>query len=628
MQNDPLQEVNEAFVACIESALHAANLDTGINAEHIRASISMHGGEHGDMSSSIAFRIANAIKMPPNRVAAEIVAAAKPAAPISRIEDLDGYINAWLDIETFSKSVIETALALSKDYGISYSGKGKSVIVEFPSVNPNKSWHVGHLRNALLGDAISNILTLCSYSVKRIDYIDDLGLQMAEIIWGLEKTGAHPEKKYDVWLGEIYVKINKMLDDKGKDEVNAILEKMEDIKSREAGEARAIAEKCVRAQYETAYNYGIYHDLLVWESDIVNVGLLGKAFKKALDKGAVEKVESGENAGCIVADLKATRYKELKDLKGDKKVLIRSNGVATYTAKDIAFHMWKFGLLEDEFSYSVFIDTQPNGKALYTTSKDGKPMHFGGAQKSINIIGSAQKYPQLVLKAVLEGMGYSDAANNLVHLSYGEVGIEGSALISGRKGEWIGTERNYTADDLLSETKRKALEIIRSSNKIDEKVHDEVAAKIALGAIKFEFLRIDPEKRMVFSWQKALDFESNSGPYCMYMYARAMRILEKAEKNEIGNANYGGITNGIDFELIKLIGKMPSIVEKAARELRPDVIAEYAIELSTLFSKFYETMPVLKAGADRGARLAIVAAFAITISNALKLLGIETAEKM
>ncbi|MEM3753111.1 MAG: arginine--tRNA ligase [Candidatus Micrarchaeaceae archaeon] len=628
MKDNPLLGAIDAFAMCIISALQAVGLGTDADAEQVRASISIGGGEHGDMNSSIAFRIAHKIGRPPHEVAAEIVGAAKARAPIFRIEELDGYINAWLDVPSFSKDVIETALALAKDYGRSEIGGGEKVIVEFPSVNPNKPWHVGHLRNALLGDAISNILALCSYSVERIDYIDDLGLQMAEILWGIGKIGAEPDKKYDAWLGEAYVKINKMLDERGKEEVKTLLKKMEDPKSKEASDARKVAERCVRAQYETAYNYGISHDLLIWESDIVSAGLLEKAFKIGLEKGAVEKLESGEYAGCIVASLKGSKYKELKELKGDKKILIRSNGVATYTAKDIAFHMWKFGMLEDPFKYSIFISEQPNGKALYSTGKEGKAMNFGGAQRSINIIGSAQKYPQLVLKAVLEGMGYAGAANNLVHLSYGEVGIEGSALISGRRGEWIGTERNYTADDLLEEVKSKALGIINASNKIDANLQEEVAAKVALGAIKFEFLRIAPEKKITFSWQRALDFESNSGPYCMYMYARAMRILEKAEKAELGHAEYKSIGSGIEFELIKLIGKMPSIVEKAAKELRPDMIAGYAIELSTVFSKFYETMPVLKAGAARGARLAITAAFAIAISNSLRLLGIETVEKM
>ncbi len=200
--------------------------------------------------------------------------------------------------------------------------------------------------------------------------------------------------------------------------------------------------------------------------------------------------------------------------------------------------------------------------------------------------------------------------------------------VSTRKGTWQGEGRSYTADDLLREVKAKTLEIVTNSDKIADKGSaGEISEKVALAAIKFEFLRIAPEKEIVFSWEKALSFEGNSGPYCQYTYARASRILEKAGA-AAATGDFSHMSRGHDFELVKLMGKFQETAEKAFNEYRPNVITDYLLDLASEFSKFYEAMPVLKGGEAMGERLAIVSAFRQVVKNALALLGIGVVERM
>lgn len=301
----------------------------------------------------------------------------------------------------------------------------------------------------------------------------------------------------------------------------------------------------------------------------------------------------------------------------------------TYIAKDIAFHMWKFGLIKTNFKYQLFMK-QPNGKEVYTTAPSGKPMPFGNSDIAVNIIGSSQKYLQDIMIESFKAMWESDTRNRIVHISYGEVGLKEGNL-SGRSGGWLGEERNYTADDLLKEVKESALKIIKESEKIKKSDIniEEVAGKVALSAIKFDFLRIDPTKKVIFEWKRALDFNSNSGPYCMYMYARCTRIMEKSgiSAPSITEEDAKKMGRGYDFELVKMIGMARDIVQKACSEYKPNVIAEYLLELSLLFGKFYENMSVLKSDEEQ-IRLALVFATKQVIYNMLGLLGIETAEVM
>lgn len=634
----PSRKVREELVKMLKWSIIGAYPEVKLESEAIELSISepKRAGA-GDVSTSIAFRISKMTGHYPHQVTEKLIQQMKLYKMLATnlfataTED-NGYINLTINHKDYSRMVLDGILERKEFYGFTDMGKGKRVIVESPSVNPNKPWHIGHLRNALLGDALSGIMSASGYNVERQNYIDDLGLQIAESIWGVKNLPGAPDKKYDTWLGEQYVLVNKRLkEDQGMEvSIKEINKRMEEPGSEDAVLARQTAERCVKAQYETAADYGISHDVLIWESDIVGAKLLETALSIADRKGVLEKPREGKYAGCTI--VKLDKAKGMENQLEDTKVLVRSNGAANYTAKDIAFHMWKFGLIEDTFKYAQFLERQANGKPLYSTDPRGDAgPFFGHADKVVNIIGEEQTYSQLTLKAVLGLMGMGDIADRIVHVSYGRVSVEKGSL-SGREGGWIGDDgKSYTADSLLREVTGKANEIAQNSKKIIDKEKAPAIAKgIALSAIKFEFLKVSPEKKVVFSWERALNFEGNSGPYCMYTYTRAKRILEKAEYKEprLTDKDFDMVGRQMDFELIKHLGRAQEAVEKACSEARPNILTDYLLGLAMLFGSFYEHMPVIKGEDAREVRLAMVFGVMQVMGNLLNMLGIDVVESM
>ncbi|MGC9190744.1 MAG: arginine--tRNA ligase [Candidatus Micrarchaeia archaeon] len=607
----------------IEEAISGACGKLGFKANSIEIRNSITPSKaFGDISSSIAFRFAKASGIDPAKVAKDIAESISSIDMISSITTENGFVNFHIDRVPFSKAVVEYALGIGKR--VSGIGTGKRAMVEYPSVNPNKPWHIGHLRNALIGDSVSNILEACSFDVLRTDYIDDLGLQVAESVWWYLKGNNKPEGKFDHWLGKQYVEANKyMKEHDSVSEINKVLSLIEQDGTYESKMARDLAKECILAEYKTAFDYLIYHDLMVWESDIVRKDLLSIAMKLLEQSGFVRKEQDGDFKGCIVIDLSSIKNlpNEFKGMKENVKVLVRSNGVPTYLAKDIAFHMWKFGIIEDPFHYSVFIEKQPNGKPVYTTAEEGAKMQFNKADLAVNIIDVRQSYPQALLKLAFEAIGRTDKSSSLQHLSYGEVEIESGGL-SGREGTWLG----YSADDLLEEAKKKALALIKGRFDFTSEEQERIAKNVALAAIKFEFLKVGIDKKIIFSWERALNFEGNSGPYVQYMYARASRILGDAG-TRVHQAF--GLSGDYDFELVKSISKLQYVMEKASSEYKPNLVVEYALELADNFSRFYENAPVLKAEPGvKEARLALLAAFSSTMKFVLGTIGVDALDKM
>jgi arginyl-tRNA synthetase len=307
-------------------------------------------------------------------------------------------------------------------------------------------------------------------------------------------------------------------------------------------------------------------------------------------------------------------------------VLVRSDGTPTYVAKDIAFHMWKFGMLENDFKYTKFMDRQRDGTPLYSTAQTGERVEFGNMKRAINIIDVRQSHPQELLKIAFRGMGKKEIADNIIHFAYGKVDLEEGAL-AGRKGTWIGN----TADELLEEAITKASTLIGSKLEHSKEDEERIARNVALAAIKFEFLKYAPEKSMTFSWKVALSFDGNSGAYAQYMHARASRILDDAptellsrspkETPEISDSEFG---------LVKTISRANEVAEKAAQELRPNVITEYINDLSYAFSRFYDQCSILKADSEeeKAFRLALTLSFRNTIKTMLMLIGIDALERM
>ena len=603
--------------------------------------------EFGDFASSVAFDLSKQAKKPPRQVAEEIVAQLGVDELIAKAEVAGaGYINFHLKTGKYAEHVAAAIEAEKGKYG-SGEKKNEKVLVEFPSVNPNKPWHIGHMRNAILGDSVARILEFYGYKVEREDYIDDLGLQVAQSIWGYLNMDSNPQGKMDHWLGEKYVDVAKRIEEqKVADEVRWIMKSMERGDTDTARLGRELAEKCVRAQYETAFRLNIFHDVLIWESDIVRGKLLEAALEKAKESGAIITETEGKNAGCLVAKLE--ELEEFKGMESADKVLVRSDGSATYTGKDLAFQMWKFGIIEQRLKYKQIMK-QPNGQELYTTSSDGSEMVFGRADRVINVIGSEQAYPQKVLKAILGLMGRAKEASNSIHLSYEHAALPEGAF-SGRKGTWIG----FTADEVIEETTKEALKQIRERFKdMDEKEKEAIANAVAIGAIRFDFLRTTPEKKIIFKWEEALRFEGDTAPYIQYSHARAARILEKTlslpqpamriiqavgglpKAIEYGRllpkvTSYDAVSTPHEKRLVKRLAMFPHTVGEAAKAYRPHLIADYLLDLSDAFSKFYQNCPVLQAEDPNAkvARIRLVACYKEVVQNGLWLLGIAAPERM
>ncbi|MCL5106278.1 MAG: arginine--tRNA ligase [Candidatus Marsarchaeota archaeon] len=621
----------------------AAELTAGeysLTKEEIKNSVDF--SKFADLSCSVAFKIAEKQKgLNPNQVAAELKNRFDGRKPdfVERIDAKGGFLNFYFDRQhismAFARAVAENMRSNSgfQEF-LQFEKKKEKVIIEYPSVNPNKPWHLGHLRNALLGDAISNLFQLYGFAVERQDYIDDLGLQMVESVWGYLHLNDKVDKKFDQWLGEEYVQVNKHIEANDiKQELDALSALIEQDGTYESNLARKIALQCLTAQYETAFSYSLYHDVLIWESDIVRSHLLEKSMDILQKGGFIQKPAQGKYANCTIIDFNslADVPEEIEAMEEKAKVLIRSNGAPTYLAKDIAFHMWKFGIVKNIFKYKQLM-VQPNSKPLFTSESvysDGNDeLNFGNANKAINIIDSRQSYLQTLIKVAFNAIGRPELAFALKHLSYGEVVLE-AAVLSGRKGTWMG----YTADLLLEQAEQKARSLIKSKFELSKDEYDIISKAIAVSAIKFEFLKQSPEKKIIFSWDNALNFNANSGPYAQYTYARASRIIEKASSKRIdeAKANFSYNITDYEFDLIKEMSKIRSVIEKSVLEYRPSVAVLYANELCILFTKFYENVRILDSDANEteySSRLALVISFKYCMDLLFSVIGLVPLNKM
>lgn len=592
---------------------------TGISIEILLENMETPREGFGDLSSKVAFLVAKEKKENPVKLAADILKKIGNMEFISKVESTGPYINFYFSDSFYAHAIVDV---LKKDFG---KGKkqNKKILVEFPSVNPNKPWHIGHLRNALLGDSVSRVLEFSGFEVERMDYIDDLGLQVAQSLWGYMVYLNSPKKKvfkkFDHFIGEEYVKTVEMIE-KNKEimepKIREFIKLMEEGKENETTEAwKLLVDQCVKAQYETSFNFGIFHDVLIYESSIIN-----NIFQEGLDflkkNKTIVKETEGKNAGCWVVKL-GEKFANLTD---PDKILIRSDGTATYTGKDVIFQLWKLGKLKKDFIYCKFID-QPNGKTAFKTCTKGKKMDFGKVEKVINVIGVEQKYPQSVIVEVFKKLGYEKEAGNSIHLAYEQVWLP-DVKFSGREGTWIG----FTADDLFEESKNRVKEKIKGD--MNEAEKEFVAKIVGLGAIKFSFLHPSSDKKITFDWDHALSFEGGSGPYIQYAAVRTNGIMKKVDFKSSISDKYE--FNEHERKIIRMLLDFEQVTSRSAKELTVSHLADYLLHCANSFNKFYSSCPVLTAEkeAEKKARLLIVEATNKILVDGLALLGIEVPEKM
>ncbi|UQZ82631.1 Arginine--tRNA ligase [Paenibacillus konkukensis] len=581
--------------------------------------------EHGDYSVNAAMLLAKPLKRSPQSIASEIReklmndAAAEPH--FHKIETAGpGFLNFYVNWAKWS------APGASSE---KIQRKKEKVIIEHTSINPNKSAHVGHLRNSCIGDTIARMMKRSGYTVEVHNYIDDLGNQLADTVVGLLHTGnAGNYARFGDFCWDTYAKINREYGKRPEllQKRAEVLHELERGHTNTAWLGLLVAERIVREHLEEMKQFGIRYDVLVWESSIVKEGFWDSAFELLRTTPIFRRETAGKLAGCWVLKQEDAAGSEA-EFQADK-VLVRSNGILTYTAKDIAYHLWKFGVLGRDFRYKKF------GEGLWSTDSEGTRKKLGAADMVVNVIDHRQKYPQAMVRQSLAALGLEKQAAQLRHVSYGVVSLsrdtaaglgvdvsEGKHAypMSGRQG--IGIQ----AADLLRRME-EAIEAKRSRKA------GLSSRTIAAAAIRYYLLRFHLQTEVVFDLAQATEISGNTGVYLLYAHARGCSILDKAgsEAEAItANVPERERMHPQELSLIRQLAYWPETLEAAAGELSPNTICAYAHELSTLFNHFYASCPILKSeGEERTFRLWLTARFQATLKDALEVLGLPAPRRM
>jgi arginyl-tRNA synthetase len=630
-----LTEVVEKIVDATYDSLVSLGVKD-ISKKEIASSISQPPDPKlGNLSSTIAFRISKSLKSKPIETAQQLAEKLKVAKLplVGRIEAAPpGYVNFYFDDLELTNIIINKVFSEGENYGKLQLGKGEKVLVEHTAVNPTKPLHIGHLRNAVLGDVVANLYRNCGWNVEVQNFIDDLGRQVGVLVWAFLnnihlEVPREKDTKLDFWYGLIYAKAAQLLKEKPEleKEVDEVMRSMEMGDNEIADFSRHLSEMCVESNLETTTRANIAYNLLVWESDIARSKIWEETLKKLEKSENFVWETEGEYKGCFVA--KFSRLEEFKDKKNPDKVIIRSTGVPTYIAHDIAYQLWKFGKLETKMKYRPW-NTQFNKQILWTTaptlSKDSN--EFAKAKKVINVIGYEQEYLQQALKSSIKLLGYKEEAENSIHLSYKHVKLAGERF-SGREGNWVG----YHADAVINQTFIRAyLQVSKNLPDLPELEKRELAEIIAVGAVRFWLIKFSTEQTIIFDFDKVTNFDGETGPYIQYAVVRARSILEKADKKPTPKIKPEKLGDEKEKTIIQHIFLFPQTVKTATEQLKPHLLAEYTYQLALKFSKFYESQPVLTAQDEetKEARLALVYAAKQTLENALNILGIQVPSKM
>jgi arginyl-tRNA synthetase len=622
----------------------------------------------GDLAVAVAFQLARTLRKAPKVIAQELAQVLGPLPGITRIVATPtGYLNFYLERPGFFLARVRGQVPTER------AADGKT-IVEHTAINPNKAAHIGHLRNATLGDTLARVLTFRGTAVETQNYIDDTGVQVADVIVGfreLERRTVDDVRaiadatRFDYYCWDLYSKVTEWYDgDKERLAIRAsVLHDLEHGGNDTAAMGALIVDRIVRAHLETMARLGIAYDLLTYEGDILRLHFWTHAFEKLKAQGAIFLQTEGKLAGCWVMKIEDGDADAADDPEQREKVIVRSNGVVTYVGKDLANQFWKFGLLGLDFRYRRFA-AQPLGRTLWaTTSGENEPgaPSFGRAQRIYNVIDSRQMYLQALLSQALRTLGHPAEAEHSIHFSYEmvalshatarELGYESAAdgeaakkpfvEVSGRKG--LGVK----IDDLLDLLTTKATAEVTSRNpELAAEDCRKTGAQIAVGAIRYFMLKFSRGKLIVFDIEEALSFEGETGPYLQYAAVRAGNILRKLEEREglseadvlasLEEASADEITVQADeaahdlWAVVFEASRLDEVVESVVRSLEFSGLAKYAFGLAQTFNAFYHRYPILnEEQADRKRwRAAGVSYVRAQLTRALDLMGIDVPNRM
>lgn len=588
----------------------------------------------GDVTCNVAFLAAKTLKKRPNEIAQLVASQYEKFVGelVSKVEaHPSGYVNFYADDGKLAKIVI--IQSQRNDFGSIDIGNGTKITVEHTSVNPNKALHIGHVRNVVVGDSIIRILQKANYLVQTLNYVDDSGLQVADILLGFKHLGFPQDppttQKFDHYCGdEVYVKTTEKYQSSPElQEIrNNILKEIEDGVSETAKFASKITARVLSEQLKTCWRLGASYDCLNFESEIVRSKLWPQIFEKLKQMNLIKYESDGKNKNCWVIIAQDE----------EDKVLVRSNGTATYIAKDIPYAAWKLGLVEDPFYYKKYC-IQPNNKALYQTTLEpnDSPKHNYSSDKVITVIDSRQARLQNMITTLMTKFGSNK--KEYVHLSYESVTLSSDTAnslgldtggkntqMSGRKGLYV------NADKILDTLEQKTFDETKKRNpELSEQNLRQIAQNVAVATLRYEMIKQDLDKIITFDTTKSLSLEGDTASYIQYAYARASRIIEKSHIIPDFDAKYDLLQDQYESNLVKVIGKMDLAVQDAANNLSPKVIAKYCYSLAVAFNAFYEHVRVLDAEPNLlNARICLVQSFQVCLQKALALIGIGTPSRM
>jgi arginyl-tRNA synthetase len=599
------KKVSRAFRAHIQIRY---GVDQSVAIEQPRQS------DFGEMAIPVAFQLAKLLRQAPKKIAAELV---EEIGPIDGVKSMEvagnGYINIRLDRGQYGA-------ALLRGEDKEAAPTGEKIIVEHTNINPNKAAHIGHLRNAALGDTFVRMLRASGHSVEVQNYIDNTGVQVADVVVGfhyLENKGladvhallADPAVRFDYYCWDLYARMSGYY----KDHAESLAWRSKTLHAIEANEgevaelAHLVADHIVSAHLKTMLRMDVEYDVLPRESDILHLKFWAACFELLKERKAIYFETEGKLAGCWV----------MPGLSEDGKVIVRSDGTVVYTGKDIAYQLWKFGLLGRDFYYRPWM-TYDDGRVLWATTdqptESGR--QFGHGSRVYNVIDVRQSYLQDVVYAGLRALGYNEQADRSIHFNYemvalsprccADLGIDLSEEdrkrpyieVSGRKG--LGVK----ADDLMDTLIAKALDEVASrhaENSAEE--NRKVATQIAMAALRYFLLKFTRNTVIAFDLQEALSFEGDTGPYVLYAAVRAQKIL--AKYREMGQAipdfaaelNAESMARQLESEdfwqLLVAASKVDSALEDAVNAGEPAHVAKYAFQLAQAFSNFYQKYSIV-----------------------------------
>jgi arginyl-tRNA synthetase len=608
----------------------------------------------GDVAFPAPLHLAREVRKKPRDIAQEILEAwSLPDEARNVTVAGPGYLNVFLKRSLFASRALEASLISEPDPEVS------KTIVEHTNINPNKAAHIGHLRNAVLGDILVRTLRRLGQSVEVQNYVDDTGVQVADVVVGLVdlegKTVAQvselPEP-FDYTCWDLYSRVGQWYEeDPQRQELRrATLHELESGSGERAEMGRLVARRVLQRHLLTMGRLGVNYDLLTRESEILALDFFALAFERLKEAGAIHLEEAGKNEGCWVMPLSGSE--EFAGLEDPDKVIVRSDGTVTYVGKDIAYQLWKFGLLGRDFRYLPWQD-DPSLWETNSRAESPEPAahpDFGAAQRVVNVIDIRQSYLQKIVRAGLEALGHQKEAGESVHFSYEMVSLSSSTArqlgflsdeegpgrtleMSGRKG--IGVK----ADDLLDALERKSREEIAARQRdLPEAELLALARQIATAAVRFFMVRSGTQRVIAFDLDEALSFEGESGPYLQYSVVRARNIRRKLDgaglSSSVASEDVVELPddNWSDdlWDLVLSACQVSETLEKAAKNLELSLLAHHALYLAQGFNAVYHKHPILHESdpEKRTVRLAATQVFARGLEELAGVLGIPLPDRM